>query len=75
VARYSLILRDATYVRLVEWAGQEHISVGKLLNKLIEAAVRDWERGAAKSLEALNPCCMTCAHYVLRNEWCPCNPV
>jgi len=71
VPRYPLIIRNTTYFALYEWAGQEHMSLGKLINRILDEAVRDWKQGKVKSGEKLNPCCMTCRHYVLRNEWCP----
>jgi len=45
VARYTLILKDETYVKLVNEAKIEGISVGKLINKILN----EWAEGAGKA--------------------------
>jgi len=45
VARYTLIMKDETYVKLVNQAKIEGISVGKLINKILN----EWAEGAGKA--------------------------
>jgi len=45
VARYTLIMKDETYVKLVNQARIEGISVGKLINKILN----EWAEGAGKA--------------------------
>ena len=41
MARYSLIMKDETYVKLIRKATDEGISMGRLLNDIIEAYAED----------------------------------
>ena len=71
MARYSLILRNETFVALVKRAVEKGVSVGKLINQIIEMEVRRWEGEKSTLQDSMNPHCMTCVNYVLRNNWCP----
>jgi len=68
--RYPLIMKHEVYFALYERAGKEHTSLGKLINRILEAEVRRWKKEKEKQ-DTINPHCMTCIHYVLRNKWCP----
>ena len=57
VARYTLIMKDETYVKLVNQAKIEGISVGKLINKILN----EWAEGAGKAGGLPKPCvCIVC---------------
>ncbi len=48
MAKYTLILPDELYIKVVKIASEEGISVGKLLNKIIKAWVDAYEKEKAK---------------------------
>jgi len=48
VARYSLIMRDATYVVLVQEAVRRGISLGKLLNEILDRAAEEIKGGVVQ---------------------------
>ena len=48
MARYSLVLPDVVYIKLVEIANKEQLSIGKLLNMIIKAWIEEYERGSKK---------------------------
>jgi len=48
VARYSLIMRDATYIVLVQEAVRRGISLGKLLNEILDQAAEEIKGGVVQ---------------------------
>ena len=42
--RYSLIMRDRTYLKLMQIASQRNVSIGKLINQVLEAFVSNYEQ-------------------------------
>lgn len=45
MARYSLIMKDEVYLRLVQEAGRQGKTLGKFLNEVLTNFVRDLEKG------------------------------
>lgn len=68
LARYSLIIKDKTYLKLLKWCAKEGKSMGRLLNDIVDKAVLNMDK--APRQDTMNPHCMTCVNYVLRNKWC-----
>ena len=41
MARYGLIMKDATYMKLMKLAAEQGISMGRLLNDIVDKAVME----------------------------------
>jgi len=53
--RYNLILRASTYIKLVKIAGEKGITLGKLLNQIIEEYIERYEMSkAVKEIERVD---------------------
>ena len=42
--RYNLVMRDRTYLKLMQIAAQRNVSLGKLINQVLEAFVNNYEQ-------------------------------
>jgi len=49
MARYSLIIRDTTYIVLVQEAVKRGLSLGKLLNQILDKAAEETKGGLVQS--------------------------
>jgi len=45
MARYTLILKDLTYFKLMKIAIENNLSFGKLINKILEEYIENYEKG------------------------------
>lgn len=71
MARYPLIIKDKTYLILLQEGAKTGKSMGKFLNEIIDAYAQKLVNGSVENpQESLNPHCMTCAGYVGRTQWC-----
>ena len=57
MARYSLIIRDATYLKLLQMAASQGKTMGKLLNELLDKVASEV---TADGHLAASPVCIVC---------------
>ena len=67
--RYPLIMKHDTYFMLYERAGKEHTSLGKLINRILDAEVRRMKNEPSPQ-DTMNPHCMTCEAFKQETQWC-----
>ena len=70
MARYSLIMKDQTYMVLFQEAAKHNKSLGKYLNEILNTKARELEGKKCLNPISMNPHCMTCMEYVKENSWC-----
>jgi len=49
MARYNLILKDIVYVKLLGIAAEKKVTLGKLINSILEEFVNEYEKARAIS--------------------------
>ena len=70
MARYSIIMKDSTYVTLFHEASKHNKSLGKYLNELLNNKARELEGEKCTDQITQNPHCMTCQSFKQETQWC-----
>ena len=70
MARYSIIMKDSTYVTLFQEASKHGKSLGKYLNELLNTKARELEGAKCTEQITQNPHCMTCQDFKQDTQWC-----
>ena len=55
MAKYSLILRDATYTKLLIMASERHISLGKFINEILDKLTENIGKTIEKTENVSDP--------------------